>query len=284
MTAGGPVRVHVDTDIGDNPDDVCALAYLLRRPDVDVVGVTTVDDPVGRRVGLVHEVTGLAGRPEVLVASGSTAASGDLLARSVGAGAVVLGIGPATTLAAAERATPGLLAGSHVVLMGGAVEPPAPGLPDWTAADDTNVVADVDAAGLVHASAGRLTVVPLAAGARCHLRLADLPALRAAGPLGRLMADQASAYRVDRGRDVLAAHWPGLPDDLANFHHDPLAAAVAVGWTGVRLRVDRSQGRDVDVVVDVDGPAFAAHWLATVTADSSPTGGRRVSRREGRRP
>jgi inosine-uridine nucleoside N-ribohydrolase len=182
----------------------------------------------------------------------------------VAAGAVVLGIGPATTLAAAERTTPGLLGRSHVVLQGGVGEPPGPGLPVWTSADDTNLVADADAAREVAVAAGRLTIVPLAAGARCHLRLADLPALRAAGPLGALMADQAAAYRASHDRDVLAARWPALPDDLANFHHDPLAAAVAVRWPGVRLRRMRLHGRDADVVADVDGPAFAAHWLTTV--------------------
>ena len=257
------MRIHVDTDLGDNPDDVCALAYLLARPDVEVVGVTTVPDD-GHRAGLVHEVLHLAGRPEVPVASGSTPRAGALLGRSVAAGAVVLGIGPATALAAAERLTPGLLGRSHVVLQGGVDEPPGPGLPAWSPADDTNLVADPGAAGEVQVAAGRLTIVPLAAGTRCHLRLADLGALRAIGPLGDLMADQAAAYRVTRGRDDLAARWPALPDDLANFHHDPLAAAVAVGWHGLRWRRVRLQGRDADVVVDVDGPAFAAHWLSTV--------------------
>jgi inosine-uridine nucleoside N-ribohydrolase len=259
------VAVHVDTDLGTNPDDVCALAYLLARTDVDLVGVTTVSDPDGARAGLAREVLRLAGRPDVPVARGSTTEAGELLGRSVQAGAVVVGIGPATTLGAASRAASDLLAGSHVVLMGGVVEPSGPGLPPWSAADDTNLVADEGAARAVHVAAGRLTIVPLAAGAQCHLRMADLPALATSGPLGALMAEQVSAYRVSAGRDVLAARWPGLPEDLANFHHDPLTAAVAVGWPGVTVRRTRMQGRDADVVVDVDGPAFGAHWLATVT-------------------
>jgi inosine-uridine nucleoside N-ribohydrolase len=204
----------------------------------------------------------------------------DLLARSVAAGAVVLGIGPATTLAAAERARPELLSGAHVVLMGGFVAPPAAGLPQWSAAEDWNVVYDVPAASEVRRAAGRLTVVPLAATAQAHLRGRDLPRLRRIGPLGRLMARQAASYRVDRDRVGLAATHQALPDDLANFHHDPLAAAVAAGWDGVtverrRLRTDPSDpwgrleavtegGRQVDLVTDVDGSRFAEHWLATV--------------------
>ncbi len=310
------VLVHVDTDLGGDPDDVCALAYLLARPDVEVVGVTTVDDPGGVRAGHVGEVLLIADRSGAPVAAGAerslttarpcggsppsdrrywpepvAAAPGpvddavDLIATSVAAGAVLLGIGPATTLALAERARPGLLGAAHVVLMGGWVAPPGDGLPAWFAADDWNVVCDAVAATEVRRAAGRLTVVPLAGTAQAHLRTADLPRLRAAGPLGALMAGQAEAYRDDEGKAALALAHPALPDDLANFHHDPLAAAVAVGWEGVtlqrrRLRTvpgdrharlepagpDDADGFDVDVVVDVDGPAFAEHWLSTVEA------------------
>jgi inosine-uridine nucleoside N-ribohydrolase len=307
------VRIHLDTDIAGDPDDVAALCYLLARPDVELTGVTTVDDPGGVRAGYAVEVLRMAGRTGIPVAAGAEVSSAtgrpsggpppadqrywpaqvrplpgpleaavDLLADSVAAGAVVLGIGPATTLAAAERAHPGLLSGAHVVLMGGFVAPPAAGLPPWTAADDWNVVCDVPAAIEVRRAAGRLTVVPLAATAQAHLRGRDLPRLRAIGPLGELMAQQAASYRDDEDKGDLASAHDGLPDDLANFHHDPLAAAVAAGWDGVRverrrLRTDPDDpwarledaatgGREVDLVTAVDGPAFAEHWLATVGA------------------
>lgn len=307
------MRIHVDTDIAGDPDDVAALCYLLARPDVELTGVTTVDDPGGLRAGYAVEVLRMAGRHDVRVAAGAEVSSAtgrpsggpppgdrhywptavrprpgpleaavDLLARSVAAGAVVLGIGPATTLAAAERARSGLLAGTHVVLMGGFLAPPAAGLPQWSAADDWNVVCDVPAAVAVRRAAGRLTVVPLAATAQAHLRARVLPRLRAIGPLGELMARQAASYRDDEDKAGLATTHDRLPDDLANFHHDPLAAAVAAGWDGVtverrRLRTDPDDpwgrledvttgGRDVDLVTGVDGPAFGEHWLATVEA------------------
>ena len=209
----------------------------------------------------------------------------DLLAGSVAAGAVVVGIGPATTLAHLERRSPGALRDAHVVLMGGWVEQPPAGFPPWQAARDWNVTCDPVAATEVRRAAGRLTVVPLAVTAQVHLRDRDLPRLRAAGPVGRLMAAQAEAYRDDRGKTALALAHPGLPDDLANFHHDPLAVAVATGWPGVTVetttlrpvpgdvvgRMERTAasdpaGRLVDLVVGVDGPAFAEHWLRTVEA------------------
>jgi inosine-uridine nucleoside N-ribohydrolase len=308
--------VHLDTDLAGDPDDVAALVYLLARDDVQLTGITTVDDPGGRRAGYVAEVLRLADRPDVPFAAGAevslttgqpsggpppgppywpaeaaarpgrVGAALDLLTDSISSGALIAGIGPATTMALLERRTPGALRTAHVVLMGGWVEPPGRGLPQWGPEDDWNVTCDVVAATEVRAAAGRLTVVPLAATAQVHLRDRDLPRLAASGRLGALMARQAAAYRDDEGKTALARANPGLPDDLANFHHDPLAAAVAAGWDGVTIehtilrtvmgehgRLERAGpddpgARRVELVVGVDGPAFAAHWLDTVTAVS----------------
>ena len=288
------MRLHLDTDLAGDPDDVAALAYLLGREDVELTGVTTVDDPGGRRAGYVAEVLRLAGRQDVPVAAGAAGslstgrpsgtvdagprywpapvparpgpldAALDLLAASVASGAVLAGIGPATTLALLERRAPGVLGDAEVVLMGGWVGPPADGLPAWQAADDWNVVCDPVAATEVRRAAGRLTVVPLAATAQVHLRDRDLPRLADAGPLGRLMAGQAAAYRDDQGKRALGLAHAGLPDDLANFHHDPLTVAVAAGWPGVTIEASSLDGRYVNLVVDVDGPAFGEEWLSTV--------------------
>ncbi|GAA2844417.1 hypothetical protein GCM10020220_037130 [Nonomuraea rubra] len=46
------MRLHLDTDLGGDPDDVCALAMVLGWPGVEIVGVTTTGDPDGRRAGL----------------------------------------------------------------------------------------------------------------------------------------------------------------------------------------------------------------------------------------
>ena len=45
-------RIHLDTDIGGDTDDLCALAMLLGWADVELVGVTTCSDSGGSRAGL----------------------------------------------------------------------------------------------------------------------------------------------------------------------------------------------------------------------------------------
>jgi len=60
-------RIHLDTDIGGDTDDLCALAMLLGWPGVEFVGVTTCSDPGGLRAGLARYALRLAGREGALV-------------------------------------------------------------------------------------------------------------------------------------------------------------------------------------------------------------------------
>jgi inosine-uridine nucleoside N-ribohydrolase len=39
------IRIHLDTDLGGDTDDVRTLAMLLRWPGVELAGITTVADP-----------------------------------------------------------------------------------------------------------------------------------------------------------------------------------------------------------------------------------------------
>ncbi|RPI99364.1 MAG: nucleoside hydrolase, partial [Chloroflexi bacterium] len=50
------MKIHLDTDIGGDLDDLCALAMLLKWPDLDITGVTTVAEEQGRRAGYAHYV------------------------------------------------------------------------------------------------------------------------------------------------------------------------------------------------------------------------------------
>jgi purine nucleosidase len=253
--------IHLDTDLGSDTDDLCALAMLLGWPAVEVTGVTTVSDPGGVRAGMTAYALELAGRPAVPLAAGAAGslagfridlafpgywpepieprpspagAATELLVSAAERGDTIVAIGPWTNLAIVEAARPGLLASTEVVVMGGHVPPSPAGYPAWDASIDTNVQQDAFAAVVV---LGRCdpTVVPLSACVRATLRRSQLGALRSGGPLARLLADQAEALGRDHGMGELGRAYPRLPDDLLNFQYDPLACAVAAGWDGATV-------------------------------------------------
>ncbi|MEW9555055.1 nucleoside hydrolase [Nonomuraea sp. NPDC050783] len=262
------MRLHLDTDLGSDPDDLCALAMVLGRPGVEVVGITTTADPDGRRAGYVEHCLRLAGRQDIPVAAGAgrslttgrpmgdlpdherywgvpvaprpgpPEAALDLLERGIDQGATIVAIGPFTNLALLHEARPGRLDGVPVVAMGGWIRPPAPGLPPWGPDLDWNTQCDILAARLT-AERARLTLVTLPVAFEAHLRAAHLPRLAASGPLGELIARQCEAYAIDSGMAELGRAHAGLPDDLLNVHWDPVACAVALGWPGAVVREQR---------------------------------------------
>jgi inosine-uridine nucleoside N-ribohydrolase len=256
------VRVHLDTDIGGDVDDMCALAMLLGWPGVELTGITSVIENDGRRAGYARRALEMAGRGGVPVAAGVEATSGrypqpfglppeeeywpgpvtpapgplegalELLRRSIDLGAVIVAIGPYSNLAELEARYPGSLARARVVVMGGYVFPPRDGLPPWRGSDDFNLQSDVAAAAVLFRHT-RPTLVPLTVTIETVLRQAHLPTLRRAGPLGDLLAHQAARQaRDERTNERWMRPYPALPDDGLVFLHDALAVAVALGWRG----------------------------------------------------
>jgi inosine-uridine nucleoside N-ribohydrolase len=126
------MKIHLDTDFGGDPDDACALAFLLGTPNVELIGITTNLDFGGCRAGCVRRYLELAGRDDVSLVAGAattlTDGSGydstaddarfwprpieplpsqpdqavELLAQSVAHGATIVAIGAATNLALLE--------------------------------------------------------------------------------------------------------------------------------------------------------------------------------------
>jgi purine nucleosidase len=256
------MRIHLDTDLGSNPDDLCALAMVLGWPEAELTGVTTTSDPGGLRAGFVRHAMGLAARREVPVVAGADGSLGgyvlspvsipdhwpepipprpgrpgeaiDLLAASAEIGATIVALGPYTNLAMVEAARPGLLAAAGVVVMGGHVPPTPEGFPRWGTKEDFNVQQDALAAKVVLGRC-RPTVVGLAPSLRVGLRHEHVEPLRRSGPLGRLMADQAEAHARDNARLELVEAHPAFGQGLLNFQQGPLACAVALGWDGVTI-------------------------------------------------
>ena len=304
------MKVRLDTDLGGDPDDACALTMLLGWPGVEIVGITTNLEVAGRRAGCVSHYLQLAGRTDipVVAGAGSSLTTGrtfdatwgderywptgvapqpappgaalDLLAANAADGATIVAIGAQTNLALLEIVRPGSLSGVRVVAMGGWLGQPGAGLPSWGPERDWNVQCDTRAAEVV-AAAAELTLVTMPVSMRAHLRGSDLLRLRRAGPVGSLLARQSEAYAHDSDRRSLAAANRGLPDDLVNFHWDPVTCAVAVGWPGVEVAErfvrpqlsegvldfhDHPDGRPTRVTVDIDADAFAETWLRCVEA------------------
>ena len=155
--------VHLDTDIGGDIDDLCALVMLLRWPDVTITGITTVAEENGRRAGYARYVLKVAGREEIPVAAGADVALGcyrdklgyppdaefwperipaaqgpvddalQLLKESIERGATIAGTGPFTNFALLERKYPGLAKQAKLFLMGGYIYP----IPRATHSGDT---------------------------------------------------------------------------------------------------------------------------------------------------
>jgi inosine-uridine nucleoside N-ribohydrolase len=254
--------IHLDTDLGGDPDDLCALALLLGSPGVELAGITTVLDRDGRRAGYVRYCLDLAGQSDIQVVAGAVAslttglsfdpeiedrrfwpaglplgpsspgAALDALAGSIERGAEIIAIGAMTNLAMLETARPGILREVSVTTMGGWVDPPAPGYPAWGPEMDWNVQCDARAMESVARSA-RLSIGTLSGAFTAHLRESDLPSLCAAGPLGSLIAQQSLAYAEKNGLPELGRRHDPLPDDLLNIHWDPSACAMALGWACV---------------------------------------------------
>jgi purine nucleosidase len=73
------IKIHLDTDLGGDIDDVCALAFLLRSPDVEITGITVVGDTGGRRTGYTKYVLMVEQRSNIQI---EVTGGGQILART----------------------------------------------------------------------------------------------------------------------------------------------------------------------------------------------------------
>lgn len=256
-----PHKIHLDTDLGGDMDDLCALTMLLRWPGVDIAGITTVAEADGRRAGYVRHALALEGRSRIPVAAGADVSQGyyrypelgypdevrywaqtippspnpiadalELLKQSIEQDATVIAIGPFTNLYLLEKQYPGILKNASLFLMGGFVYPIRPGYPSWGNEMDWNIQVDVRSAKYVLEHSNP-TLIPLSVTVETALRRAHLAALRETGALGELIARQAEEFALDEQNEKkFGETCEDLPNDIINFLHDPLACAIALGW------------------------------------------------------
>ncbi len=230
------MRLWVDTDAGDNPDDTIALWCAARAADVDLAGVSTVDGDVELRAAFVRRLL-----PDAEVTAGPPSA--DRVA-NVDA---LLGIGPWTHLAdlADEGALP-----RRVVLMGGALA--SIKHRGELRRIEHNVGADPEAAARLLRTTGNLIVVPLDATARLHAHARDETVLTGSIPGLR---EQLDVWRQENG-------------DVPLVLHDVAALLVALGDRVARMESRRLQIEpDGTMWASVDGPL--QHVVAHVDSDET---------------
>jgi inosine-uridine nucleoside N-ribohydrolase len=307
--------LHIDTDLGGDIDDLCALAMILNWPDAELLAVTTVAEHEGKRADYVRYVLGLADREDIPVAAGADVSLNcyrswqglpnekvywpepitpvptsldqalSLLECSVEQGAIIAAIGALTNLALLEKRSPGILRHARLYLMGGYVFAPREGFPQWSHEMDFNFQIDVQSAYYVIEHSNP-TFVPLAVTVETSLRRANLARLRQAGPVAQLIARQAEAFATDENYDARYGQTcKGLPEDIINFLHDPLACAIALGWReGIEIReiplkseikdgwlchaIDAG-GKPTQIVTRVDGDKFNDFWLRMLADQGS---------------
>src|SRR4029077_17486702 len=146
-TPAAPVRIIIDTDVGDDVDDAFALGLALNSPEVKILGITTAWGDTKLRACLVDRLLTETGNAQVPVAEGivtksttpfsqarwaqagpppkSHAAAVDFLLEQIrqNPGTITLvAIGPLTNIGAAiDRDAATFKKVDRVVLMGGSI-------------------------------------------------------------------------------------------------------------------------------------------------------------------
>jgi purine nucleosidase len=246
------VPVYLDCDTGI--DDVLAIALLLSRPDLELVGIGSVSGNLdaARAAQNTLQVLDLLGAPPVPVAAGTR----DFLTRPYAGGAPdvhgvngigdvvlpgtervldprgsvqllldlarehrgalrVVAIGPLTNLAHALARDPELSGlVRDVTVMAGAFLEPG----NITPHAEANVFNDPEAADLVFAAPWPITALPVDAARRQRLEADDLAAL--------LAADSPVVSTVGRMLGVYGDFYEGVFGRRLAVLYDPLAAAL----------------------------------------------------------
>ena len=185
-----PIKVILDTDIGDDIDDAFALALALRSPEITVVGITTAWGDTALRARLVNRLLKETGTETVPVVAGLPTESktsftqsdwaqqgdpapehpdgpGYLLeeARKAPGQITLVAIGPLTNLGAAIQRDPeGFRKFKRVVLMGGSIRRGYGDLgykPDRGPDAEYNIRSDVSAAQKLFSSGVPIYMMPL---------------------------------------------------------------------------------------------------------------------------
>jgi inosine-uridine nucleoside N-ribohydrolase len=230
------VRLWIDTDVGDNPDDAIALLGAIGDPQLEIVGVSTVDGDVRARAEYVRELFASVGAPVPLLYAGVPDP------RAVATAEAILAIGPLTNLARLVGLGVEL---PPVAVMGGVLRPPVRHRGQDVTVDH-NFAADPYAAALVVHAASDVLLVPLDVTAMLTLSDAQCAALVGAAPT--LLVDDIMRW-LSRTKAPLCIHDP----------------ATLLALTGAHVRVSRYYcGVDARGALVFDGAEAAGEPLRDI--------------------
>jgi inosine-uridine nucleoside N-ribohydrolase len=200
LVAAAPAKkipILVDTDIGTDIDDAFALALVLKSPELDLLGVTTVSGDTQARARLAAKLLWEGGARYVPVAAGvpgrplpseqtrwaehftspqirpvSAVSLLDTILRRHPEKVTIVEIGPLTNLAALLAKDPKITKKiKEIVLMGGSIAHGYGDDPNPTA--EYNIAADPSAAQKVFSSGVPILMVPLDVTAMLQLHRPD---------------------------------------------------------------------------------------------------------------
>ena len=282
-----PMKVILDTDIGDDIDDAWALAFVIAHKNFETLGITVSHGNTPARAKMACKMLHLTGRGNIPVFVGRQTAqkeyshqftwaedfaatrpdarkAADFIVESVrkNPGEVtVIAVGPLQNLADALRKEPrlGKLV-KRVVLMSGCVygtaEKQAP-------IAEYNVYSSLADSQLVYAAGLPLTIVPL--DSTTHVRLSDVERERL----------QKYSSPLTFALEVLYRLWLEKPESRMTLH-DQLAVAETAApgrysgkvetlpiWVDDKgfTRVDSQKGKPVAVCLQPKRDAFMQYYL-----------------------
>lgn len=255
------MRLWIDTDVGTNRDDAVALLCAAAHPDVDLVGVSTVDGDTEWRAHIARTLV------DAPVVSGDRLAAAEFGATEPDA---LLAIGPLTNVA---RLLAAGVVPPRVGVMGGVLRPVRHR--GAVREIEHNFGTEAAAAQVVIEHAPGLLLCPLDVTVRMRPSADELHRLVAAAPvLGPMLDEWIATQRA-----------AGVPDEEAVVRlHDPLALLALIDEPVVtierrvltvdddgRIHQDPGRGRPVDTVTDVNA-ADAMKRIVALVAQGSGRG------------
>jgi inosine-uridine nucleoside N-ribohydrolase len=293
MPAVSQAPVIFDTDIGTDIDDAYALAALIRRPELKVLGVTTVSSDAVARARLAAKLLGIAGgtwartpvyagistptqyMKQVEWATGFSSPSlhesggVEFMRREINArpGQVtIIAVGELTNVAALLESEPGIGKKIRAIaLMGGAVyRGYAPGSkpePEW------NIRSNAKAARVVFTSGVPLLVAPLDSTADLKLTAEMRVRIFTSGtPLNDALGALDQIWRYTN-------HWKGdlptlfdvLPVELvvARGAYDLKSLRIELTDEGITRPIEGAPNAQVALSVDI--PVFMEQFVTRLT-------------------